>query len=108
MKIVIVILIVFAVVGLALLDRHITAARNTADKEHLQNVKLGMAEADAVRTMGVQPIVMGQDPREKEMFVWERTTVLDSLLHWNQSAVGKTITVQDGRVVNIRDDMIIR
>ena len=53
-------------------------------------------------------LVTGADPREKEIFVWDQTTVVDSLLHWNHPTAGKTIKMQDGRVAAIRDDLIVR
>ena len=107
-KIIVAILLAGAVVGLAVVDRHVTAARNAADRDHLQSVKLGMRGDEVVRIMGIKPIQMGTDPRTKEIFVWERSTVVDAILHPNDPTAGKTITVQDGRVVSIRDDLIVR
>jgi hypothetical protein len=103
-----IVILVCGVTGLVVIDGIVTAERNATDFTRLQNVTLGMAEDDVVRIMGIKPIVMGADPREKEIFVWQRTTAVDSLLHWNQPTVGKTIKVQDGRVVGIRDDIIFR
>lgn len=107
-KIIVVVLLAYVAVGLTAVDRHVTAARNLADRQNLQHVKLGMTEEEVVRIMGIKPVQMGTDPRQKEIFVWERETVTDSILSPHNPITGRTITIVDSRVVSIRADLILR
>jgi len=87
-------------------DSIVTKRRNADDVARLQQVTIGMTEGDVAKLMRSTPFGDPGDVHRKYVFVWERTRLID--LSWNQPTFGKTITLVDGRVSDVRDSIIHR
>lgn len=107
-KTVILVASVCLLLGLLQLDKRITRARNAADEARLRHVLVGMTEGDLVAVMGRQPTTMPGDAHRKYMFVGKRTPLYAVISAWNQPALVKTITIDDGRVTSVQDNLIVR
>ena len=92
-----------------LLTQHFVTRRQDAeDQRRLEQVRIGMTEDEVASLMRRKPYTDPGETRRKHFFVWRRASVLEAIWSWNEPTVGKAITIDDGRVTDIRDDMIIR
>lgn len=85
-------------------DSVVTQRRNAEDETRLQQVKIGMTEGDVAKLMRSMPFSDPGDAHRKYVFVWQRTRLVD--LAWNQPTFGKTITLVDGQVSDVRESII--
>ena len=105
-KMAVILVAICAVLAVLAWDSSVTQRRNAEDEAGLQQVRSGMTEVEVAKLMRRTPFDDPGDVHRKYVFVWKRTRLI--YLSWNQPTFGKTITLVDGRVSDVRESIIHR
>ena len=100
------VILAITTVSVFILDGLVKWTRNLLEDRVIDQIKIGMTEAEAVKITGKEAIPAKSDKRD--ILVLYHDSILDYLFLQKTTSSGRTIKIESGKVVSIDYTRIVR